>query len=177
MLNIATSRLDVVTATPALLNAELESHSEFAALLGAIVPDDWPPGEYDRPAIEHFRSRLTEDPADADWYVWYALLRSGGPEATTVVGAGGFFGPPNAQGVVEIGYSIVSAFNGRGYATELVQALVKHAFQSGRVTRVVAHTTMDNIGSVRVLEKAGFGFVGPGNEVGTVEYALRSPEI
>jgi RimJ/RimL family protein N-acetyltransferase len=119
---------------------------------------------------------LIESPDDAGWCVWYALLRSGGLEAATVVGAGGFFGPPNAEGVVEIGYSIVSAFNGRGYATELVRALVKHAFQSGRVTRVVAHTTMDNTGSVRVLEKAGFGFVGPGREVGTVEYALQFPE-
>ena len=176
LLNIVTSRLDLVPATLALLSAELESRSTFASVLGALVPDEWPPGEYDRPAIEHFRSRLIERPDDAGWSVWYALLRSGGLEAASVVGAGGFFGPPNAEGVVEIGYSIMPAFTGRGYATELVRALVEHAFQSGRVTRVVAHTTRDNIGSVRVLEKAGFGFVGPGQEVGTIEYGLKSPE-
>ena len=175
MLNILTSRLDLVPATLALLSAELESRSKLALLLEAHVPDEWPPGEYDRPAIEHFRSRLMETPDGVGWYGWYALLRSGGLEPATLVGAGGFFGPPNAEGMLEIGYSIVSAFNGKGYATELVRALVAHAFQTGRVMRIVAHTTRDNVGSVRVLEKAGFHFVGLGQDIGTVEYVLQCP--
>jgi len=145
----------------------------LALLLGAHVPDEWPPGEYDRPAIEQFRARLIETPDDVGWYSWYALLRSGGLELPALVGAGGFFGPPNVEGAVEIGYSVVSAYTGKGYATEMVRALVEYAFQTQRVTRIVAHTTRGNVGSVKVLEKAGFHFAGPGQDDGTVEYLLQ----
>jgi [ribosomal protein S5]-alanine N-acetyltransferase len=113
MLSIATSRLNLVPATLALLNAELESLSALALHLRASVPDEWPPGEYDRSAIEYFRSRLAENPDEVGWYGWYALLRLGAVEPSQLVGAGGFFGPPNAEGLLEIGYSVVHQFSGR----------------------------------------------------------------
>ena len=118
---------------------------------------------------------MIESPDDVGWYSWYVLLRSGSLELPTLVGAGGFFGPPNVEGVVEIGYSVVSAFAGKDYATELVGALVEHAFQMERVTRIGAHTTRDNIGSGKVLEKTGFHVVGIDPANGTVEYLLQRP--
>ena len=170
---LKTARLELVPATLALIDAELSSQADLASMLGAHIPEGWPPGEYDRPAIEHFRSRLSRDPENAGWYTWYALTRSSRPEAWVLIGAGGFFGPPMADNQVEIGYSIVPSFEGRGYATELVQALVAYAFSTGRVSRVIAHTTSANIGSARVLGKAGFHLVGPGKDPGSVEYACE----
>ncbi len=149
---------------------ELESHAKLASGLNACIPEDWPPGEYDRPAIEYFRTRLAERPHDIGWYGWYAILREDESQPATLVGAGGFFGPPSEDGVVEVGYSIVPSFEGRGYATELVRSLVTHALASGRVKRIIAHTRPENIGSVKVLEKSGFRYVGPGQDAGTVEY-------
>jgi len=55
---IKTPRLNLVAATPALLIAELTSRWKLGAALNAIVPEDWPPGEYDRDAIEFFYERL-----------------------------------------------------------------------------------------------------------------------
>jgi len=93
------------------------------------------------------------------------------------VGAGGYFGPPDAGGTVEIGYSVVSGFRARGFAGEIVRALVEHAFSTSGVKRVIAHTQPENIGSVKVLERAGFFLVGAGQEPGTVQYAHLRPDV
>lgn len=164
------SRLELVPASRELIQAELDSHNKLASALGVRVPDDWPPGQYDRPAIEYFKARLTEKPEDVGWYSWYAIRRATESTPATLVGASGFFGPPTADQVVEVGYSIVSAFEGQGYATELLTFLVGYAFSTGNVKRIIAHTTPTNVGSIRVLEKAGFRLVGPGKEPGTVQY-------
>ena len=50
---IATPRLELVAATPAVLRAELAGTAALAAALGATVPADWPPEFYDRDAIEY----------------------------------------------------------------------------------------------------------------------------
>lgn len=44
------------------------------------------------------------------------------------MGSGGYFGPPNSEGEVKIGYSVLSKWQRRGYATETVNSLVSYAF-------------------------------------------------
>ena len=44
------------------------------------------------------------------------------------MGAIGFVGPPDENGDVETGFSIMPEQQGRGYATELVQSIVSRAF-------------------------------------------------
>jgi ribosomal-protein-alanine N-acetyltransferase len=170
---IATARLDLIPANVALVDAELRSNDELASALGARIPAHWPPGEYDREAICHFRKCLAEHPDAVGWYGWYVLLRGEG--FPIIVGAGGYTGPPDAGGTVEIGYSIVRGYEGRGFATELVRALAEHAFATGRVRQVIARTRGANLGSVHVLEKNGFRKTETGSGEGTVEYVLRFP--
>lgn len=172
---VLTVRLELVPATVAMLEADLESHARLASILNAQVPEGWPPGEYDAPAMRYFRGRLTEDPDAAPWYGWYVLSRPVHESPRTLIGAGGFFGPPGADGIIEIGYSVARDFQGRGYATEFVCALVDHAFATGQVRRIVARTTGENHASIRVLERAGFQFAGPGQEPGSVHYRRESP--
>ncbi len=168
-------RLDLVPATAMLLSSELESIDGFGTLLGADVPEGWPPGQYDRGAITFFRDRVNEDPNAAGWYSWYALLRADEKRGRTLVGAGGYFGPPNPNGILEIGYSIVPSYEGQGYATELVRALVEHGFADSRVRRIIAHTTKDNPGSVRVLEHAGFTCMGSSQDLCLLENSVDRP--
>lgn len=77
---IKTTRLTLVAATPELLCAELAGTDRIGAALEAGVPADWPPGEYDRAAIEFFLTRLTEGGPDAvGWYgASVAVLRRAG---------------------------------------------------------------------------------------------------
>ena len=61
-----------------------------------------------------------------------------------------------ANGTTEIGYGISEDYQGQGYATEAVDAVVAWALQKPGVTRVEAETEPDNRASRRVLEKCGF---------------------
>ncbi|WP_417069710.1 GNAT family N-acetyltransferase [Niveibacterium terrae] len=171
MQTLRTRRLELVPATLALVEAELESSGALAMRLGAVVPGCWPPGEYDRAALEFFRERLARDPAAAGWYSWYAIHRPTDSDDAVLVGAGGFFGPPGADGIAEVGYSIVPEFRSRGFASELIQALVSHALAKPEVLRVIAHTAPANLASIRVLERSGFRLAGTDDETGMIRYA------
>ncbi len=152
-----THRLDLIASTLDHLLAELESTERFAAVLGVEVGPGWPPGEYDRNAIEFFRDRLLEGGEEVvGWYGWYAVRRASVDLPAVLVAACGFFGPPEERGEVEIGYSVVASFRRQGYATEIVHALVDIAFSDPGVQRVVARTTQRNIASISTLKRAGF---------------------
>src|SRR5215471_5373763 len=79
--------------------------------------------------------------------------------SNTAVGTGGFKGPPDADGVVEIAYGIDETHRRRGYAKEVAAALVDYAV-SAHAGVIRAHTLADNIASVRVLESCGFERIG-----------------
>ena len=96
-------------------HAELRGPAHVGIMLDAAVPSDWPPGDFDRGAVEFFRKRLLEG-GEPVWYAWYAVAREG----RQLVGSAGYFGPPDDTRSVEIGYSVepppparVRARNGR----------------------------------------------------------------
>lgn len=72
----------------------------------------------------------------------------------TVVGFGGFKGPPS-DGEVEIGYSVAPGWQARGFATAAVAHWVARA-RAGGVLRVTAHTMAQRSVSTHLLERAGF---------------------
>lgn len=173
-LTLTTPRLDVVAATLDHIHAELEGPQRLTALLGVDIEAGWPPGEYDRGAQEFFRDRLRKGGSDVvGWYTWYAIRRSG-PQRI-LVGAAGFLGPPSEEGDAEIGFSIMPAWRGQGYATELVGMLLTWAFDDPRVRRILAHTTAQNAASCRVLEKSGFHLAGRVEESQTMCFELLRP--
>lgn len=150
-----TGRLTLIPATARHIRTELESPQELPALLGATVAPSWPPGEYDGDAMAHFLERLeTLGEKGAGWYVWYAVRTDVTPAA--LVGSGGYMGPPDGEGTVEVGYSVLPEFRGQGFAGEIVEALVARAFSFPQVSRVIAHTVASNAASVAVLMKCGF---------------------
>lgn len=55
-----------------------------------------------------------------------------------------------------IGYSLDKEYNGHGYTTEAVKLAVQFAFANLKLHRIEAGVMPHNIGSIRVLEKAGF---------------------
>lgn len=55
-----------------------------------------------------------------------------------------------------IGYFLDRSHNGKGYTTEAAKLLVDYAFNELKLHRIEAGVMPHNIGSIRVLEKAGF---------------------
>ena len=89
-------------------------------------------------------------------------------------------------GQAMVGYSLLPAWRGRGYATRAVALLAEWAFRHAGVERLIAGTAPDNVGSQRVLEKVGFrreGYQrsrlpGPaGTRVDDVLYALLPRDL
>lgn len=170
---LQTPRLELIPSTLEHINAELQYPNGLGAFLGVPVPGDWPPGEYDRNALEYFRSELEAGgPALVGWYAWYAVTRGAAGQREALVASAGYFGPP-VEGVVELGYSVVASARRQGLATEIVQALVQRAFAQATVQEVIAHTTDANLASTRVLLRSGFVRVGPNPEREAIQYRLR----
>jgi [ribosomal protein S5]-alanine N-acetyltransferase len=136
--------IELVHATLPLLNAAIAGHEAVATELNAHVATGW---EGFPEALPMLRDTL--EPG-SPWGTTLFVLAS----PRTLVGMGGFKGPPQV-GVVEIGYAIAPAFQGRGLATAAARQLVERAFADAGVSAVDAHTLGERNASVRVLEKLG----------------------
>lgn len=113
-----------------------------AATLAEISPD-W---------LARIRTSTAPDP----WTHGFTIMhRASGAS----IGNCAYKGPPDADGTVEIAYSVDPEHQGRGFATEAAQALVDYAL-SRQVRVVCAHTLPEGTASMRVLGKLGFTCVG-----------------
>ena len=174
-MKLVSEYLELTAATLPLVCAELDSPGALEKLLQVPREPDWPPGEYDRSAQEYFRERLQAGGAEIiGWLGWYAV-RMEADRASALVGAAGFFGPPDQSGLVEIGFSVLPAWRGRGYALEMVRVLVNFAFRDRRVDKVIAYTAVENAVSARVLLKCGFVRSGRDSDSGLDCYELARP--
>jgi [ribosomal protein S5]-alanine N-acetyltransferase len=154
---IDTARLRLLPFSPKHLLALIEGPRQFEERSGLRAAEglrDLLGLDDDSPEWRaQLRASLVSDP----WVHGFAVLHR---ESGVVIGNAEFRGPPDESGLVEIGYSIVPSYQGRGYATEAAAALLAFAFGSGRVRRVFAHTLPESSASKRVLTKCGFDFIG-----------------
>lgn len=164
-------RLTLVAANHELVSQDLAGRAALSVALESTVPDNWPPELYDRTAMRYSLDELA-DPAMQGWSFWYLVLS----ERNELIGLCGFKGRPDDAGEVEIGYSIVSQFRGQGLATEACMRLIGWAFSHREVKQVNAETLPHLKSSIRVLEKNGMQFAGPGSEYGVVRYAVTRPD-
>jgi RimJ/RimL family protein N-acetyltransferase len=98
------------------------------------------------------RDQIAGDPASAEWIARAAV----DAETGVVVGHGGFHGPPDEGGTVEVAYSVDPVFRLRGYAKAILRALLRRSDADPAVRAVRASIRPDNKGSLATI--AGFGF-------------------
>ncbi|MGV3710919.1 MAG: GNAT family N-acetyltransferase [Gemmatimonas sp.] len=146
---IRTQRLHLVPVERQHIDALQLGRNTLAALLAVSVPAEWPhfphafaPPRADDPAFL---------PADVHWYGYFFVDNA----QRTLVGNGGFKGPPDDEGIVEIGYEVAASLQNRGYAAEAARGMIDFAFASPTVTAVTAHTLGEINASNRVLQKTG----------------------
>ena len=78
----------------------------------------------------------------------------------TVIGTCGFYNWQRDNRSVDVGYHIVPAEWGRGYATEAARALLAWCFENLNLHRIQADCTEGNDASERVMVKCGFTLEG-----------------
>lgn len=165
---ITTPRLTLVHATAEIVRADVKDRPALVDLLGATVPENWPP-ELLADHLQQFLEQLERGEPLVPWY-WLLHTDTGG--LPVLIGNGGFFGHPSTHDAIEVGYSVLPQYHNCGYATEAVGAMVEWAFAHEPIRQVIAHTFPNHLASIRVLEKNRFQFAGEGNEPGTIEYVL-----
>ncbi len=90
-----------------------------------------------------------------------------------VIGDIGFYTPPDELGCVTVGFGIVPAARGLGYAREALRALLDWALGEPAIRIVRADTDLVNIASQHVLEAAGMHVVS--DEDDRKVYAITAP--
>ncbi|TCN39725.1 RimJ/RimL family protein N-acetyltransferase [Kribbella orskensis] len=100
--------------------------------------------------------QMAADPTSVGWLVKLVLSDPG------VVGYAGFHGPPDAAGMVEIGYTVDPQYRRQGYARAIVAALLELAASKPEVHTVRASISPTNAASLATI--AGFGFLEAGEQ-------------
>lgn len=170
---ILTNRLALLPTTAELISAEMRDLQEFSRLLEADVPPEWPP-EKMRAVLPWFFEQVITHPSKCHWFIWYAVLRPSDELGALLAGSLGFKGPPDESGRVEIGFSLLSQFQGRGLASEMVRALAPWALGQPGVALVFSDAEVDDESSIRVLKNAGFLEAGSAPSQGFQRFILRN---
>jgi ribosomal-protein-alanine N-acetyltransferase len=165
--------LNLIAATTELVEKDIEDCDLLSEALAVSVPESWPPDLYGPRAMQFTLTQMG-DAMERGWSFWYLATVD---EPCELAGICGFKGRPDESGSVEIGYSILSRFQRRGFATEAVVRLVGWAFSHHNVNEVCAETLPHLTQSIRVLEKSGFSRTGAGSEAGVIRYAITRSSL
>ncbi|WP_091553708.1 GNAT family N-acetyltransferase [Micromonospora pattaloongensis] len=107
--------------------------------------------------VWQMRSRqVEENPASAAWVtgvIW-------DEQRHLAVGRAGYHGPPDAAGMVEVGYAVDPAHRRRGYARAALEALLQRAADEPQVRTVRVTISPDNLASYELASQYGFIEVG-----------------
>lgn len=161
---VVTERLRLPVLDATILEALAHDPTQVTTF---SVPAGWPDDD-DVDHVERWRRLAIEDGGRSVW-----RARAVVAEHDRFVGHAGFHGPPVPiesaladptfigsvdpcdLGAVEIGYTILAAFRGNGYATEAVRGLLGWARSTGEVGAVIACVRTDNAASLAVLDRLG----------------------
>src|SRR5437773_30710 len=159
---IRSERLELVSMSPDFIDALLaERRSDAEATAVLKLPDDWPDA-HDTGFLRFRLRQMREQPEIQEWFVYAVVLPDG---ERPMIGHAGFHGPPGVNAVkapdaVEIGYSIFEPYRRRGYATEVVRALIDWASREHSIRRFIASISPDNSASLALIRRLGFQEIG-----------------
>jgi RimJ/RimL family protein N-acetyltransferase len=100
--------------------------------------------------------QVKSDPAVNKWFVRWMVEK----ETREIVGSTSFHGPPDEQGMMEIGLGVHTNFQRRGYATEALIGMWSWVINQPAVEVLRYTVDPNNEASVAVIKKFGFEHVG-----------------
>jgi RimJ/RimL family protein N-acetyltransferase len=145
-----------------------------ALLAGCPEPElGWEEGFPPAPLLASLQ-RVIDDPDGTvlfgPFYAYVIIRRADG----LAIGDAGFFGPPGADGEVEIGYALAPRARGSGLAGESVALLADWALSQPGVRAVSARVEPGNAASMRLLDR--LGFIADGRSEQYLRYVLTRHE-
>ncbi|MCU0523160.1 MAG: GNAT family N-acetyltransferase [Anaerolineae bacterium] len=152
----------LLTERLVLRDIRLSDAADIFAFAGDPVVQQWDGGPVDDIAtVAEYIEKDRAAAAEGKEFMWGITLKP----SDTVIGrvSLGSWAKHNAH--AEVGYDLAQAYWRQGIGSEAVWAVVRFAFDVLRLHRVQAFPTMDNIASVRLLERLGFVHEGTNREI------------
>lgn len=153
VLEIRSERLELIPLTRHQLELYLANPQQLEQELGFAISRSILTERVQR-AIAMKVARMAQAAENVHaWYTYWLIVVGREPFGA---GLAGFKGYPDQDGQVEIGYGIDPSYQGQGYTTEAVRALIAWAFREPACQSIVAPDTKKwNVASNRLLAKAG----------------------
>jgi RimJ/RimL family protein N-acetyltransferase len=128
--------------------------------------------------IDRFIQRRLDDQSERGWSRWaLELISPAEGDPTGIVGFCGFGSAVARE--PELGWTLLSALQGRGLATEAGCAALQFGWDVARFPLVISAILPDNVASRRVAEKLGMRVNGTHEHVGLVHlrYEIANPGL
>jgi RimJ/RimL family protein N-acetyltransferase len=151
-----TPRVEIVQLDAAALRGLRDGDQAAAERTSPVPLSPYLAGPDCRRVWEIRAAQVVEDPPSAAWVtcvVW-------DPERRLAVGRAGYHGPPDADGMVEVGYSIDPQYRRQGYARAALRALLARAAAEPDVRTFRATISPDNAASRDLVLAHGLTEVG-----------------
>ena len=151
-----TPRVEVLQLDAAALRGLADGDLAAADRTSPVPLTPYLAGEECRGVWEIRAVQIVEDPASAAWItgvVW-------DPDRRLAVGRAGYHGPPDGDGMVEVGYSIDPQYRRQGYARAALRALIERARHEPGVRTFRATVSPDNAPSRDLVLSEGLVEVG-----------------
>lgn len=161
MPHIQTDRLRWITFTAEMMQAAISNERELEQATGYQVADNYPSDDF-KEILPFKIQRYKKYPEENEWE---GLIVH--QEDQIIMGDMGFRRSTDNPEELELGYSIVPAYQGQGYATEMAQAIITWGLTQAGIKRIIASCDTNNQASIRVLEKAGL------KKLGEQEHKIR----
>ena len=165
---IVTHRLSLVALTDDALARE---EAGLPPDLDGAATEGWPPEHWEPHVFAHIRSQYAAHPETRGWHRYIVLSAS----PACLIGTLG--ASPAGAGDVEFGYSILPAFQRRGFGTEAAIAFTSWLAAQPGICSLSAQTLPSLSGSIRVLEACGLTLTGVSSEAGTIRYRRVLNEV
>ena len=162
---LTTARLRLVPITLPCTSTPTDREA-IARTTSARVPDSWPVEHYDQEVLDFTRDLLEREPG-TEFVLRYLVTR----DDPTVIGMVGS-SPPDREGCVVTGYSVLPDWQRRGYASEALAGIIDWLRENPAVKVVAADTYPHLIASIRTMERCGLTFVGAGEGDGVIRHEL-----
>ena len=145
---------------------DMHDYARRAEVTRFLLWREHPTLSYTRDYIAYVQSRY----ALGDFYDWAIIDR----ESRRMIGTCGFARIDTENNSAEIGYVLNPDFQGRGFATQAVRAVIEFGFTTLELHRIEARFMEGNAASLRVMEKLGMCFEGYRREAIFVKGSYRT---
>lgn len=148
--------VDIVQLDAAALRALADGDQAAAERTSPVPLSPYLAGPDCRRVWQVRAGQVAGDPSSGAWItgiVW-------DPERRLAVGRAGYHGPPDAEGMVEVGYSIDPRYRRQGYARSALRALIARAAADPGVRTFRASVAPGNVASRDLVLAHGLTAVG-----------------